>query len=349
MTIALDAAEAPSASYRPRKLSRVLIFSGFVVYAGLLAAVWWAVAARIPDRLSLELAGHVFAIKNIHDKLLGNVALVLLILPSALWLECAVIGWEKSSFRALLAPTASMKTDMTFFVLDQAHIMGLVGRVMMLGLSILSGVALRDGLAAKTGFAIDPSHLPLPLQVVVYFYIYSFFDYWAHRLGHTRLFWPLHRYHHSAEDFCVINAVRIHPAGFAGIFFINIPMPLLGATPEAMVWVNVVTVILGFVIHSRIESGFGRIGRYVIQSPLHHRLHHKLDMTQPTGFFGMTPIWDHLFGGWSERRDPGIAIGVDTPYAQGFWLVPDLLRDYCDFWKGLVGRRKLSPSELAPR
>ena len=34
--------------------------------------------------------------------------------------------------------------------------MGLIGRVMMLGLSILSGVALRDWLAAQTGFAIDP-------------------------------------------------------------------------------------------------------------------------------------------------------------------------------------------------
>ena len=36
---------------------------------------------------------------------------------------------------------------------------------------------------------------------------------------------------------------------------------------------------------------------------------------------------------------------MDTPYRQGFWLMPDLLRDYCDFWKGLVGRRTLSPSE----
>jgi len=40
---------------------------------------------------------------------------------------------------------------------------------------------------------------------------------------------------------------------------------------------------------------------------------------------------------------------VDTPYRQGFWLAPDLLRDYCDFWKGLVGRRTLAPSELAVR
>jgi len=346
MTIAADVADLHFAHAGPRRISRVLIVAGFAAYAGLLAAAWWTVAALLPDHLTLHLAGHAFVLRNIHDKLLGNAALILLILPSVLWLECVLVGWEKSSFRALLAPTASMKTDMAFFLLDQAHVMGLAGRVMMLGLSIISGAALREVLAAKTGVRLDPSAWPLPFQVAVYFTLYSFFDYWAHRLGHTRWFWPLHRYHHAAEDFCVVNAARIHPAGFAGIFFINIPMPLLGATPEAMIWVNVATIALGFVIHSRIESAFGWVGRYVIQSPLHHRLHHKLDMSQPTGFFGMMPIWDHLFGGWSERRDRNIAIGVDAPYAQGFWLLPDLLRDYCDFWKGLIGRRALSPSEI---
>src|SRR5450432_3075963 len=101
MTIALDAAEVRM----PRGVSRALLLAGFVLYAALLAAAWWAVSALIPDRVPLTLAGHAFAIRNIHDKLLGNAALMLMILPSALWLECAMMGWEKSSLRALLAPT----------------------------------------------------------------------------------------------------------------------------------------------------------------------------------------------------------------------------------------------------
>jgi sterol desaturase/sphingolipid hydroxylase (fatty acid hydroxylase superfamily) len=345
MTIADIAALPHMPRLRRAGLARAATLGAFLAYAGLLAAAWWGLARLVPDQLALHILRHDFLLRNVHQKILGNAALVLLILPSALWLECAVVGWGRSSCRALLAPTASVKTDLACFVLDQLHVMGLLGRAMMLGASILSGLWLRDWLAAKTGFAIHAGALPLVLQVAVYFYVYSFFDYWAHRVGHTRLFWPLHRYHHAAEDFCVVNASRIHPAGFAGIFFINIPMPLLGAGPEAMIWVNVVTVALGFLIHSRIESGFGWIGRYVVQSPLHHRLHHKLDMREATGFFGMTPVWDHLFGGWSERRERNIAIGVDTPYRQGFWILPDLLRDYWDFWKGLVGRRNYSPSE----
>jgi hypothetical protein len=60
----------------------------------------------------------------------------------------------------------------------------------------------------------------------------------------------------------------------------------------------------------------------------------------------MTPLWDRLFGGWSDTATPRVPIGVDTPYRHGLWLLPDLLRDYCDFWKGLVGRRTIYPSEL---
>jgi hypothetical protein len=38
-----------------------------------------------------------------------------------------------------------------------------------------------------------------------------------------------------------------------------------------------------------------------------------------------------MFGGWSERRDRNIAIGVDALYRQVFYLLSDLLRDYLDF------------------
>ena len=329
----------------PRDFSRVCAVLGFAAYAMLLGAAWWALSRFAPDHVSLRVAGHGISVNNIHQKILSNLALAALVLPAALWLEWAMVGWKRSSARALLKPSVTVRTDLACFILDQLHVMGLMGRVMMLGASVLSGVALKGWLAAKTGFAIDPSHLPLAAQVVIYFYVYSFFDYWAHRLGHTRLFWALHRYHHSAEEMSVLNAERIHPAGFAGIFFINIPLPLLGATPEAMIWINVVTVALGYVIHSRIPSGFGWVGRYVIQSPLHHRLHHKLDMTDATGFFGMAPVWDHLFGGWSETRTADVAIGVDTPYRHGAFILPDLLRDYRDFWFGFAGKRQLSPSE----
>ena len=123
------------------------------------------------------------------------------------------------------------------------------------------------------------------------------------------------------------------------MFLINLPMATLGATPAVMIYVNVVVAALGFVIHSRIDSSFGWVGRYIVQSPNHHRLHHKLDMSHPTGHFAMAPMWDHLFRTWYGDADQSLVIGVDTPYRHGVWVGADLVRDYWDFWKGFFQRR----------
>jgi len=287
MTIA--SAAAPAA---PRLPFRFLLAAAFAAYAGVVALVWWLIGHSLPDQITLSVVGHALHLQHLRDKILGNASLIAVLLPAALWLECITVGWANSSARALLKPTASMKTDLAYFLLDQAHVMGVVSRIMMLGASVISGIALKDWLASRTGFAIDPLGLPLWLQVAIYFHVYSFFDYWAHRPGHTRWFWPLHRYHHAAEDFCVVNGARIHPAGFVGIFLLNIPMPLLGASPEVMIWVNVITIALGFVIHSphglRFRLGRALAGAVALASPAasqagHDNAHRLLQHDPPVG------------------------------------------------------------------
>ena len=152
----------------------------------MLAAAWVAISARLPDQMPLHLAGHAFTLKHVHDKILSTGSLLLLILPSAFWIECAVVGWKPIYPARPAGAHPILKTDIAFFLMEQLHLTGMIGKVLMLGLSIISGVALRDWLARRTGFAIDPTALPLWLQVIVYFYVYSFFDYWAHRMGRTK-------------------------------------------------------------------------------------------------------------------------------------------------------------------
>lgn len=320
-------------------VGRAIVIAGLAGYAAVLAAVWWGVTHLLPDHVTLTLFGHTRDLKDVHQRIISNVALMLLILPSALWIECVAVGWDRSSARQLIfGRTRSINTDLACLFFGQAHVLDMLGRLMTLGASMLSGLWIRDRLAAWFGLSIDPSALPLVLQVVIFFFVYSFFDYWTHRLDHSRYFWPLHRYHHAADDFCVVNSTRTHPAAFTAIFLINMPMAVLGASPLVMVYVNVVTIALGFLIHSRIDSDFGWVGRWIIQSPNHHRLHHVLDVSEGVSHFGMAPVWDHLFGTWRGDADPSLVIGVETPYRHGFWIGPDLLRDYCDFWKGFVAR-----------
>lgn len=325
---------------RPRAaVGRAAIVLGLVVYAALLGAAWWAVASLLPDQITLQAFGKSKTVSGVHDRLAG-VGMVAAILPTALWIECLVVGWEKSSARALIfGPTLSMRTDLAVLVLGQAFVLEVVGKAMMLGLSMISGMAIRDWIQAQTGFAADLTSLPFVAQLVVYFYIYTFFDYWTHRLDHSRFFWPLHRFHHSAKDFCVVTSARQHPAAFSAFFVINLPLAILGATPSVMIFVSVLVTTVGFLIHSQLTSDWGWVGRWVLQSPLHHRLHHKLDMTEPTGHFAMAPIWDRLFGTWRGTADPALVIGVAQPYRHGFWIVPDLLRDYWHFWSGFVVKR----------
>lgn len=314
--------------------------------AGVLAtaALAYAVMQRLPDDLTVRLFGHGLTLHSVHDRILGRIVVVLLILPLALLVELAVVGWGRCSLRSMvLARSGSLKSDLAIFALGQTQVLDLVGRVMLLGLGMVSGLWVRERLRQTTGFAVDPGALPFLVQLPLYFLVYTFFDYWTHRISHAPLFWPLHRYHHSAEDFCTLTSDRQHPAAaLVGLFVINIPLALLGAPAAVMVYVNVLTNTFGYLAHSRMTGDWGFVGRWVLQSPRGHRLHHKLSMDEPTGHYGMVPLWDRLFGTWVGTPAPDLQIGVSRPYRHGYVVFADLLRDYVDFWRGLLGR----PAEL---
>ena len=340
-SIDVGAADAPVATaFSLRSLTSIVLFgTGILLTAGLA----FGLMQLLPDQLPLHLLGHTVTVRSVHERLISRIVVVLLILPLALMIEFAVVGWSKSSIRDLLASRSpTMKTDLAIFALGQTQLLDLAGRVMMLGLGLISAIWVRDRIHDLTGFAVDPAALPFLVQVPLYFLVYSFFDYWTHRISHMPLIWPLHRYHHSAAEFCTLTSDRQHPASFVGLFLINIPLALLGAPPVVMVYVVTLVNAFGYLEHSKMTGDWGLIGRWIIQSPRHHRLHHKLSMDEPTGHYSMVPLWDRLFGTWRGTPAPDLAIGVSRPYRHGYWVIADLLRDYADFFRGLFGR----PAEL---
>lgn len=305
----------------------------------LAAALAFSLLQRLPDQITLHAFGHGLTVRSIHDRLIGRMIVVLMILPLALLVELAAVGWSRSSVRALLfARTPSAKTDLAVFALGQAQVLDALGRIMLLGLSLISGLWVRERVRALTGFSIDPGPIPFLLQLPLYFLAYTFFDYWTHRISHMSLFWPLHRYHHSATEFCTLTSDRQHPASFVGLFVINIPLALLGAPAAVMIYVLALTNSFGYLAHSKITSDWGFVGRWILQSPRGHRLHHKLSMDEPTGHYSMVPLWDRLFGTWRGTQSPDLAIGVSKPYRHGYVVAGDMVRDYVDFFRGLIGR-----------
>jgi sterol desaturase/sphingolipid hydroxylase (fatty acid hydroxylase superfamily) len=294
-----------------------------------------------PQELTVQLFGRSFTLHDIHQKIIDSATTLLVVLPLMVFAEMLFVGWEKSALkRMLFSRSASIRMDLAIVIADESRILRIIGKLMTFGLTAAFGIWVHDRLSAALGFNIGLDFLPYWFQFAAFFVLYTFFDYWTHRFNHLPQFWPLHRYHHSTQDFCVITANRQHPAALTGIFLINMPLAVLGAPAEVLVKIYLTVSVIGYLIHSGIDSDWGWFGRWIIQSPLHHRQHHVLEKAQWGTNFGIMPIWDHLFGTYANPANADTPIGVDTPYNQGLGFLKDVVRDYVDFWLGLARTSK---------
>lgn len=303
----------------------------------------------VPDDIELSLFGFSKTVHHIHERIANLGILLFLMFPICMAIEAMIVGWRQSSiYRLLFARTKSMELDASCVILSAGQITTIINLVLTFGLATIVGKSFESFLAGH-GIVSPLSKLPIYAQIPLFYVIYTFFDYWTHRIAHARIFWPFHRFHHSAEDFVMITTMRQHPADFLGIFIINLPMAALGASTSAMIWVMLLVQIVGIFQHSNINSDYGFIGKYFIQSPNHHRKHHILDLSEPVGHFALMPLWDRIFGTLAGTSTPDLVIGVDKPYRHGFGYFIDVFRDYSDFWRGLFGA-KVDPYDFdAPK
>jgi len=319
-----------------RVIGRLFHPIALAVVAGhlaVLAGVWWGVHRLLPDTLAVHVLGKTHLVSQLHRRIADRAVVAGVLVPGVFLLEYLWMGWRGCSLRHLLVRrTASGRSDVACFLFGLMPSMTLASAAMSLGLVFVSGEWLRQGLIRLTGLDLTIAAAPLALQSAVLFLVYSLFDYWSHRLDHTRLFWPLHRFHHAADDFSVLTAARTHPAVFTAVIGTTLPGVLVGAAPEALADVGLVVMALRLVIHSRIESDFGWAGRWIVQSPRHHRLHHCMNRIPVN--LGLLPVWDRLFGTWREAPARPMPIGVAAYYRHGAWILPDVWRDYAEFWSG---------------
>jgi len=328
------AATRPNADEPMRRA--LLAFGAY--YLSIAVFLFW-METIVPDRISVTFFGQVHSASHIHHHIVVAGLLGFVVVPTAFLIELLLNGWPDSSLRHLLVVRSrSSRSDLVVFLLWQAHAMNVVRSVLTFGIAPISGLWVHGQLLALTGFDLGVSWMPSALGFAVYLLLFTFFDYWTHRLDHTRYFWPIHRYHHSAEEFYVITSDRGSPGTITAAVVTTMPLGILGMTPEIAFWIYVLVGAEHLVIHSRIDSDFGWIGRYVVQSPVHHRLHHGLDTSRPVAHFSLLPIWDHLFGTWQGGGSQKMPIGVDYPYRHGLWVLPDLWRDYCELIAGFFRR-----------
>jgi sterol desaturase/sphingolipid hydroxylase (fatty acid hydroxylase superfamily) len=184
--------------------------------------------------------------------------------------ELLSVGWAESSLRHLLVVrTASFWTDLCVFFVLHTHLSRIIALILTFGRSLFSFGWLHDRLADATGFRFGLDSLPRAPQFLIAFFIYSFLDYWNHRIQHMRVLWPLHWFHHAAEEFTIFTSTRFHPADVSPIFVLTGPL----VAPDVLAAVLLFRNYIGWIQHSKIGGDGGRFGRWVIYSPASHRMH----------------------------------------------------------------------------
>lgn len=136
------------------------------------------------------------------------------------------------------------------------------------------------------------------LGLLSYFVCFDFLLYWYHRLSHLGPLWIQHSYHHSAEELNPLSDIRIHALSFPFLMItVLVPASFVYKVPPEYILPFFISLdILSICAHSRWNTGYGFIGRYLLVSPRHHRLHHSKTELKHSNFGTYLVFWDRLFG-----------------------------------------------------
>lgn len=163
------------------------------------------------------------------------------------------------------------------------------------------GVLFRDiGITAKSLALIDPSTWPMWAQLIVFFIVLDFVQWFTHTLLHKYSFlWKFHKVHHSVKEMGFAAHLRYHwmenvlykPLKTFGVMILG------GFEPEQAYIVHFLAITIGHFNHSNIKITWGPL-KYLINNPVMHLYHHAYDL--PEGKYGVNfgislSLWDYIF------------------------------------------------------
>jgi sterol desaturase/sphingolipid hydroxylase (fatty acid hydroxylase superfamily) len=257
-------------------------------------------------------------LKSVGSTSVGRIgALVALVLI----VDVFFLGWKRSSlFRLIFNRSKSATLDSLYFVIVLLNLTAFIEIAFTLGISI----EISEFIAWVSSY-YSWSRITLPTHGIIeiagsfaiYWLMMSFVQYWGHRLMHTPLFWHAHRFHHAATELNAITAFRVNPVEtvvlrplllVSPLIFFNIPASIL-------LMYFVLGTISDLLAHSQLPWGYGWIGRWLIQSPRVHQVHHSVENEHQDLHFSVCPLWDHLFGTWYKGTRQPSKFGIkDSAY-----------------------------------
>ncbi|WP_127140906.1 sterol desaturase family protein [Flagellimonas marinaquae] len=183
------------------------------------------------------------------------------------------------------------------------------------------------GINAQTLAVVDMANWPQWLQLLLFFVVLDFVQWFTHVLLHRYPFlWEFHKVHHSVKEMGFAAHLRFHwmenilykPLKTLGV------MVLGGFEPEQAYIVHFAAIAIGHFNHANIKLTYGPL-KYILNNPVMHLYHHAY--TIPKGSHGVNfgislSVWDYLFktnyipesSGQIELGFPG-----DETLPKGFW------------------------------
>ncbi|MEG3659711.1 sterol desaturase family protein [Arenibacter palladensis] len=192
----------------------------------------------------------------------------------------------------------------------------------------LLGLLFSDlGIRQSSLALIDMSQFPSWLQLLIFFLILDFVQWFTHILLHKYPFlWKFHQIHHSVKEMGFAAHLRYH--WMENVFYKPLKtfgvMILGGFEPEQAYIVHFFAIAIGHFNHANIKITWGPL-KYILNNPVMHLYHHAHDL--PDGKYGVNfgislSLWDYIFKTNYIPEDSGtIELGFegDEKIPNSFW------------------------------
>ena len=262
----------------------------------------------------------VLAATKIAEFSLLAVGLNVLVLLVAATIEIIGVGWLNSSLhRLLFKRSGSTAADIWCWVLSVLNLYDLFVLIFSFGMFYVLASFMLHSLGEYQLLTLVQSPV---LQLLIIFVLSDLKHYIWHRFMHKMPFWELHKYHHSATEMNLITTTRGHfiEKGFLTIFD-AVMFIVLGVPAQYFVVLVFAREFYSFLLHSNLNWSLGWFGKYILISPLDHRLHHGMaDAYFDKNYGTLFVWWDKLFGSYLKATEK-VEIGVrGSSYNEiGFW------------------------------
>ncbi len=155
-------------------------------------------------------------------------------------------------------------------------------------------------ISSKSLVIVDISNLPMWLQLVVFFIILDFVQWFTHIMLHKFSFlWQFHKVHHSVKEMGFAAHLRYHwmenilykPLKTFGVMILG------GFEPEQAFIVHFFAIAIGHLNHANVKITWGPL-KYIFNNPVMHLYHHAYVL--PEGKYGINygislSLWDYIF------------------------------------------------------